>query len=489
MRRGGKIRLHAGIFQILRWLGGMELAVCLIGVAAVAVAWGTYLESKSQSHLFAASAVYGHPAFTALLLLFFVNILFSALRRWPFKRRHVPFLLTHLGLLFVLAGTMAKQQWGLQGVMVLDVDKSSQQVTLPHQFSLFLRRARETTAEMQIPIDPSRHHLLLPQKEVLGLYIRQMGVFPHAKAKWHSWIHGDWAHLIGFPSFRAYHWTPQEPLPDSYRIVLQKGRTWHTLFLKTDDFLEAKKRLLAHQDTPALWILHNHQGETLLLAAEQPGQIVEKHFSQEVPEPLIAYEGGVLGYGAQAVFDFSPPVVLETPVFVSFHPQPPLSKREEQAPALVVELEKEGRTSRLFLGHDVSLRPLVWPALGGEYLVRFGNRVENIPYRLRLKEGRQIFYPDSSETAAYEADLWIEKEGTPSLISLAMNRVFETEEGYRFYLSGMSRGGSRIQRVTLVVNRDPFKYYLTYPGAIVLVLGSLWLFFFPQFLNGSKRPK
>ena len=103
---------------MLRWLGGVELAICLIGVAAVAVAWGTYLESKSQSHLFAASVVYGHLGFTVLLLLFFVNILFSALRRWPFERKHLPFLLTHLGLLFVLAGAMAKQQWGLQGVMV-----------------------------------------------------------------------------------------------------------------------------------------------------------------------------------------------------------------------------------------------------------------------------------------------------------------------------------------------------------------------------------
>lgn len=483
-----KIRLYSCIPQILRWLGGVELAVCLIGVSATAVAWGTYLESKSQSHLFAASALYGHPAFTVLLLLFFVNILFSAMRRWPFKRRHIPFLLTHLGLLLVIAGTMAKQQWGLQGVMVLDVDKSSQHVTLPHQFSLFLRRAREVATELQIPIDPSRHHLLLPQKEIAGLHIRQIGVFPHAKAKWHSWIHGEWGHFIGFPPFRVHHWTPQGPLPDSYRLALQKGRFWQTFFLRTDDFVEAKKQLIAHQDTPALWILHNHQGETLFIAAERPGQMVERLFSQEIPETLIAYEGGVLGYGAQVTFDLTPPIVLETPVFVSFHPQPPLAKREEQTPALVVELEKEGRTSRLFLGYDSSLRPLVWPALGGEYLVRFGNRVENMPYRLRLKEGRQILYPDSSETAAYEADLWIEKGGESRLISLAMNRVFETEEGYRFYLSGMS-GGSPIKRVTLVVNRDPFKYYLTYPGAIVLVLGSGWLFFFPQFLQGCKRSK
>ncbi len=39
--------------------------------------------------------------------------------KWPFKLRHVPFLITHLGLLLLLAGAISKQLWGVQGVMSL----------------------------------------------------------------------------------------------------------------------------------------------------------------------------------------------------------------------------------------------------------------------------------------------------------------------------------------------------------------------------------
>ncbi len=58
-----------------------------------------------------------------------------------------------------------------------------------------------------------------------------------------------------------------------------------------------------------------------------------------------------------------------------------------------------------------------------------------------------------------------------------MNEVHETSDGYRFYLSGMGpldRYG--VKNVQLVVNRDPAKYLLTYPGAILVSLGILLLY-------------
>ena len=58
-----------------------------------------------------------------------------------------------------------------------------------------------------------------------------------------------------------------------------------------------------------------------------------------------------------------------------------------------------------------------------------------------------------------------------------MNNVHETWEGYRFYLSNISPSGEEsVKRIQLVVNHDPAKYWLTYPGAIILSIGILLLF-------------
>jgi hypothetical protein len=64
-----------------------------------------------------------------------------------------------------------------------------------------------------------------------------------------------------------------------------------------------------------------------------------------------------------------------------------------------------------------------------------------------------------------------------------MNQVWESPEGYRFYLANMTPlDESDVKEVRLVISRDPFKRYLTYPGAIILAIGIALLFFRPKLL-------
>ena len=97
---------------MLRILGGVRFALFLITGTALFVVAGTILESITQSHRYAALFTYRHPFFIALLIGFFINILFAALRRWPFQKKHFAFLITHLGLLMILSGVIVKQIWG-----------------------------------------------------------------------------------------------------------------------------------------------------------------------------------------------------------------------------------------------------------------------------------------------------------------------------------------------------------------------------------------
>lgn len=79
------------ITPLFHFLGGVHLAIALIAFSALFVVAGTFIESKTGSHLYAAFWTYENSFFTLLLAFFFMNILFAALRRWPFKKRHTPF--------------------------------------------------------------------------------------------------------------------------------------------------------------------------------------------------------------------------------------------------------------------------------------------------------------------------------------------------------------------------------------------------------------
>lgn len=74
---------------------------------------------------------------------------------------------------------------------------------------------------------------------------------------------------------------------------------------------------------------------------------------------------------------------------------------------------------------------------------------------------------------SYESDVIIDDQ--EALIS--MNKVVETNDGYRFYMSSFQENGTMFcNRAGFSVNKDPAKNLLTYPGAFLLSLGTILLF-------------
>lgn len=181
-------------------------------------------------------------------------------------------------------------------------------------------------------------------------------------------------------------------------------------------------------------------------------------------------------------------LTFEAPVTQKLVPAQPLIKMEENKPGILLELKKGDKKERIALAYDSSGIGLKWPALSGKYLFRFQPKTHEIPYHIRVRQARTIHYPDSSQPYSYEADVLISNENQISTdITLSMNRVYETWDGYRFYLAGMSTSSeSGIHRIQIVVNHDPVKYYLTYPGALLVALGAILLFWFKSYFYGIR---
>src|SRR5262249_37433938 len=84
-------------------LSSLRLAVVLLSLFAACLAGATVLESHHGARV-AQELVYRAWWFALLLALLAANVLCAALKKYPWRRHQTGFLVTHAGLLVLLAG-------------------------------------------------------------------------------------------------------------------------------------------------------------------------------------------------------------------------------------------------------------------------------------------------------------------------------------------------------------------------------------------------
>src|SRR5919197_328172 len=104
--------------SIFEFLGSLKLAGVLLAVIIVAAVAGTIYESSFDAKI-ARAYVYGAPWFNLWLVLLGANLACSALSRWPWRKHHLAFLITHLGIITLLIGSLIGRIWGIEGTITL----------------------------------------------------------------------------------------------------------------------------------------------------------------------------------------------------------------------------------------------------------------------------------------------------------------------------------------------------------------------------------
>jgi len=103
---------------VFKLFSSVKLAVVLLAVLIIASIAGTIYESSFDAKV-ARAYVYGAPWFNIWLLILVANLTVSALSRWPWKKYHVAFLVTHLGIITLLFGSLIGRIWGTEGTITL----------------------------------------------------------------------------------------------------------------------------------------------------------------------------------------------------------------------------------------------------------------------------------------------------------------------------------------------------------------------------------
>jgi hypothetical protein len=101
------------------FLGSVRLAVPVLAFVAVAMAWGTYLES-TQSSKVSRAVVYGSWWFIGLMALVCVSLVFAVITRYPWKRKHVGFITVHAGLIVLIVGGFSSMFGRVEGHLSLE---------------------------------------------------------------------------------------------------------------------------------------------------------------------------------------------------------------------------------------------------------------------------------------------------------------------------------------------------------------------------------
>jgi hypothetical protein len=103
---------------IFEFFASLKLAVVLLAVIIVAAIAGTLYESSFDAKV-ARAYVYGARWFNLWLVLLGANLACSALSRWPWRKHHLAFLITHLGIITLLIGSLIGRVWGIEGTITL----------------------------------------------------------------------------------------------------------------------------------------------------------------------------------------------------------------------------------------------------------------------------------------------------------------------------------------------------------------------------------
>ena len=116
--------------KIVKFFANVKLAVVIILSLAIITAIGTFVEAKYDAQAAAKLVYHTYWMFGILAILAF-TLIAVMIDRWPWKQRHIPFLLAHVGILVLLLGSIVTMKYGIDGTMRFGIGEKNRFVTIP----------------------------------------------------------------------------------------------------------------------------------------------------------------------------------------------------------------------------------------------------------------------------------------------------------------------------------------------------------------------
>ena len=146
-------------YAVFKAIASLQLAVVLMVLLGCILAAATFVE-KAKGMDYVQWTIYHSTWFIALQGVLAVNVIAAMLIRFPWGFRRIGFLLTHVGILMVLAGALWTYLYGIEGSIIFAEGETVRQYIVPKEDKILpsgtIRPASKTTRPAYGPIRPAR---------------------------------------------------------------------------------------------------------------------------------------------------------------------------------------------------------------------------------------------------------------------------------------------------------------------------------------------
>jgi len=114
----------APLRPLWEFISSVKLALFLFTGIAIMLIAGTFVETRSGTEA-ALQTVYRSPLMDALIALLALNQIAVIIKRWPYKTHQIGWILTHLAVLVIIAGSVYGRRGQLEGQIFLNVGQTT----------------------------------------------------------------------------------------------------------------------------------------------------------------------------------------------------------------------------------------------------------------------------------------------------------------------------------------------------------------------------
>ncbi len=488
--------------QVFRFFSSIKLAVVLLAILIIAAATGTVCESKFTTSV-ARAYIYEAPWFNIWLLLLAVNVGAAALSRYPWKKRHTGFLITHAGIITLLAGALVGRIWGEEGTQTLFMDdEPTSKLTLVDKKEIRVRTNNDTESFL-IPLDQQKSN---PSKAIpIGKtlngwnmevtdYSELLQSVPTMERVTQDGSPAVQVHLwnpkMGQVEFKQWLW-PDDPDSSTLNAGLMAvqcrrgafsevnhGSKSEKLSSKSDSFLAIPDRMTIYY------------GDNGHLTFESFGKNGEEYHGELLPGKPLATHWADWQINVEEVVSQA----LSSTKFVPVAADVKLSKSEKMSctEGLKVRFSRgnESHEEWLATGWQVT-----FPMKEVVLQASFGPKVFQLPFSMELKDFQVERNAGTDSPASFKSTLLLkDAEGNSSLGSCSMNEpmnfpasFWRTCTGFTWKISQTSWNPENLKQSSVQILFDP-GWLFKWVGSLMICLGIFSMFY----LNPERvgpRPK
>lgn len=453
--------------RVLKFLASLELGVIIIVVIAALTAWGTFVEAKYNDAVAAKKLVYHSVWMYSALIALAISLISVMVDRWPWREKHIGFLLAHVGIVILLLGAAVTRYFGIDGSMSLAIGESSQYVL-----------NEDTVIAAYASLGDDSGFRKVGEAKVDFFLDR-----PTAEKPFELPLAGGSVYVTDYYPYALR----EEKIVESSRVgagaavrfQLQNDRVSLTEWLVQP----AAGREVAKNLGPAEVILTREQmkpveGRNVLILRPQDEALEYEIHTARTPNavkkgkvrPGDTVETGWMGLVLR-VLKYLPKAEEQ----VSFKPT------EAATPLTMAAIKLKYQDQEYWVAENSMLKLFTDQAV---YILTYGRTRTDLGFPLKLKDFRVGRYPGTMRAASYESVVEVPEIGERVI---SMNEPLKYK-GFTFYQASFAEDEQGRPKISVFsVNRDPGRW-LKYLGSALIVLGSIHLFYFKRKMKRRSAP-